>query len=132
MTAKLEFSFFCEAASQNMGKNNFYGVFDRFQAKQFPALHPSCCLVGRLSAEPGKHKLQLKFRRSADGTDYLPAGLAPMEFVATEGRKNDIVMTIAPFPLIAGPNEPFLFVSIDWLVDGELAGSTEFTVAKLD
>ena len=71
---ELDFALIADAATvDGSGKLNVLGVFDRIQARAFPARHGRIALVLRFSAgvaDAGTHQVEIRLR-SPDGTEVL-------------------------------------------------------------
>jgi hypothetical protein len=63
----------CDCATDQQGKLNILGAFDRLYARKIPAVHPACAVAVRLrfsKIEEGDHTIRINFI-DADGN---PAG----------------------------------------------------------
>ncbi len=63
----------CDCATDQQGKLNILGAFDRLYARKMPAVHPACTVAVRLrfsKIEEGQHTIKINFI-DADG---IPAG----------------------------------------------------------
>jgi len=63
----------CDCATDQQGKLNMLGAFDRLYARKMPAIHPACAVAVRLrfsKHEEGEHTMKINFI-DADGN---PAG----------------------------------------------------------
>ena len=74
----------CDAATQQGGRLNILGVFDRISARQFPATHPQCSIALRMrfdKIEEGDHRVRISFV-NADGKPVMPGmdGNIPVKF----------------------------------------------------
>ncbi len=52
----------CDCATQDHGKLNVLGAFDKIYAEQMPAVHPACTIVARIrfsKIEQGEHKIKI-------------------------------------------------------------------------
>jgi hypothetical protein len=64
----------CDSAAEYGGKLCIMGTFDQIFARQFPVVHPHCCLVLRLcfrAGDEGNHKLGIAII-DADGKPIMP------------------------------------------------------------
>lgn len=70
----IDLSLLCDAATVDAaGKLNVLGVFDRIQAREFPARHGRVCLVIRLAAragDAGEHTAEIRLV-TPDGDDLV-------------------------------------------------------------
>jgi hypothetical protein len=65
----------CDSAAEYGGKLCIMGTFDQIFARQFPVVHPHCCLVLRLcfrAGDEGMHKMGISII-DADGKPIMPA-----------------------------------------------------------
>lgn len=72
---ELELLSICDAATQNFGKLNMLGVFDRINSKTVPFIHPACAIAIRLrfsKSERTLHKLHIDVM-DADGNAIVPS-----------------------------------------------------------
>ena len=63
----------CDCATDQQGKLNILGAFDRLYARKIPAIHPACAVAVRMrfsKIEEGEHTIKINFI-DADGN---PAG----------------------------------------------------------
>ena len=64
----------CDAATDNAGKLNLLGAFDRINARSFPLVHPHCAIALRVRfdrIEEGNHRVKISLI-DADGTSVIP------------------------------------------------------------
>jgi hypothetical protein len=118
---EIDFALLADAATVDAsGKLNVLGVFDRIQAREFPARHGRISLVLRFSAgvgEVGAHEVEIRLRGPGDQEvlrldGRMELGASPRQ--AAEGIKMPHVLNLdgITFP------EPGRF-SFDIAVDGE-------------
>ena len=72
---KIEIFALCDAATEQQGKLNILGTFDKIWAKEAPCTHPACALAVRMrfqKIEEGKHHIKVTFA-DEDGKPVLPA-----------------------------------------------------------
>ncbi|MBN2590000.1 MAG: hypothetical protein JXA96_09065 [Sedimentisphaerales bacterium] len=65
----------CDCATDQQGKLNILGAFDRLYARKIPAIHPACAVAVRLrfsKFEEGEHTMKINFI-DADGNSAGPA-----------------------------------------------------------
>ena len=64
----------CDCATDQQGKLNILGAFDRLYARKIPAVHPACAVAVRLrfaKSEEGEHTIKINFI-DADGNTAGP------------------------------------------------------------
>lgn len=118
---EIDFAVLADAATVDAaGKLNVLGVFDRIQAREFPARHGRISLVMRFSAgvgEAGAHQVEIRLRGPGEREllrldGRMELGAAPRQI--PEGIKMPQVLNLDG---IAFP-EPGLY-SFEILVDGD-------------
>ena len=78
----------CDCATDQQGKLNILGAFDRLYARKMPALHPACTVAVRLrfsKSEEGEHAIKINFI-DADGN---PAGPVLEKNISVHIPEND-------------------------------------------
>lgn len=78
----------CDCATDQQGKLNILGAFDRLYARQIPAVHPACAVAVRLrfsKFEEGDHAIKINFI-DADGN---PAGPVIEKNIPVSMPEND-------------------------------------------
>ncbi|MSR22125.1 MAG: hypothetical protein EXR92_01060 [Gemmatimonadetes bacterium] len=101
MVMELDFGLLADAATVDAsGKLNVLGIFDRIQAREFPACHGRIALVLRFSAsfgEAGSHQVEIRLR-GPNGHEILRLDgrmdLGPGVHAAAEGIKVPHVLNL--------------------------------------
>lgn len=126
----IEIAALCDAATEQAGKLNLLGTFDRITASQFPFMHPLCAVVYRIRfnwSEQGAHAFKVNFI-DADGRPIMPPLESRMEIRIPDGRESSVANVIL---MIQGLRfaAPGLY-AIDLTVDGTPQRSLPLTIEK--
>jgi hypothetical protein len=82
----------CDCATDQQGKLNILGAFDRLYARKIPAVHPACAVAVRVrfsKFEEGDHKIKINFIDD-DGNPAGPALERPISVSVPEGENSAI------------------------------------------
>lgn len=115
----IEIAALCDAATEQQGKLNLLGTFDRITAVQFPVVHPLCAIVYRIRFdwnEQGTHAFKVAFL-DADGRPVMPPLQNEMNVRIPEHRESTVANVIL---MLQGLkiDTPGLY-AIDLAVDGK-------------
>ncbi|HNW92061.1 MAG TPA: hypothetical protein PKM88_04025 [bacterium] len=126
----IEIAALCDAATEQAGKLNLLGTFDRITTSQFPFIHPLCAVVYRIRfnwPEQGPHAVKVNFI-DADGRSIVPPLENTMEIRVPQGRESSVANLIL---LIQGLRftAPGLY-AVDLTIDGNSMRSLPLTVER--
>ncbi len=82
----------CDCATDQQGKLNILGAFDRLYARKIPAVHPACAVAVRVrfsKFEDGDHTIKINFIDD-DGNPAGPALERPISVSVPEGENSAI------------------------------------------
>jgi len=96
---KIDYMLFCDSVSTAPdGKKTAYGIFDRINAKKFPATHPSFSTILSLVEGQGKFKISIRIFDPKDIVAFKANDAVEIEF--TEKLKRaEIVLQFQGFNL---------------------------------
>ncbi len=82
----------CDCATDQQGKLNILGAFDRLYTRKIPAVHPACAVAVRVrfsKFEDGDHTIKINFIDD-DGNPAGPALERPISVSVPEGENSAI------------------------------------------
>ena len=126
----IEIAALCDAATEQAGKLNLLGTFDRITASQFPFMHPLCAVVYRIRfnwPEQGAHAFKVNFI-DADGRSIMPPLESHMEIRVPEKRESSVANVILMIQGLRFP-APGLY-AVDLSIDGNPHRSLPLAVEK--
>ena len=121
----------CDAATEQQGKLNVLGAFDKIWAKQLPVKHPACSVVTRIrfeKIEDGNHSVKIQII-DQDGKNIGPK----LEGNISVRTRPELDSSVANLVLnIQGLKfEKYGQYRIDLAIDGRQEGSLPFNVRKV-
>ncbi len=127
---EIEIFTLCDHAQDSAGKLTIVGTFDVIFAGQFPAIHPSCSIAGRLrfsDKEVGAHGFKLKLINES-GTDVIPPIEGNVDVKKPEvGHHSTVNFALNLFQLkFDNPGK----YSIELYIDGEWRSGLTLNVVK--
>jgi hypothetical protein len=120
----------CDAATDQMGKLNLLGTFDRIFAAQMPAAHPQCAIAVRIRfsrIEKGEHRIRFSVI-DEDGKAVVPTfdATIPVDFPAQiASQAYNMVFNIQGLKM-----EKYGEYSLDLAVDGRQEASLPLMVCE--
>jgi hypothetical protein len=127
---KVEVFALCDAATENQGKLNILGTFDRLIAKQLPVVHPSCAVAIRLrfdTMEATAHQVRI-LMVDADGKaifDGMNAAIHPRIPNELSSVAVNLIMHIQRLKF-----EAFVEYALHLEVDHQIVATLPLTVAQ--
>ena len=121
----------CDCATDQQGKLNILGAFDRLYARKIPAVHPACAVAVRLrfsKFEEGEHTIKINFI-DADGNSAGPALERPISINMPESENStirNIILNIQGLKLNKAGEYMF-----DFALDGEQQASLPLKVMEV-
>jgi len=125
---ELEIAALCDGATEQHGKLNILGTFDRLRVSKFPFMYPLCFIVFRLRFhwnEQGRHELKVNFI-DADGQPIIPSLESTLDIRIDPGRESTVANVILMLQRLT-IKEPGLY-AIDMLLNGSPEKSLPLTV----
>jgi hypothetical protein len=120
----------CDAATDQLGKLNILGTFDRIFASQIPATHPQCAIAVRIRfarIEKGEHRIRFSVI-DEDGKAVVPTfdATIPVNFPEQiSSQAYNMVFNIQGLKM-----EKYGEYSMDLAVDGRQEASLPLTVCE--
>jgi hypothetical protein len=127
----LEIFCLCDAATENGGKLNILGAFDRVWSNEAPAIVNHCAVAARVRfsrAEEGAHRLRITFADD-DGQLVIPALESTLDIRLPGGELSVPVNFIILLPSLKLPR--FGDYTIDLALDGNHLGSLPLAVRQV-
>jgi len=121
----------CDAATDQQGKLNILGMFDRIFTRQIPAIHPQCSIALRVRfsrIESGAHKVKINFV-DEDGKSIMQPLDATLNIQINEPEQSiaaNLVLNVQQLKL-----EKFGHYSIDVAIDGRQEASIPLYVVQI-
>ncbi len=121
----------CDCATDQQGKLNILGAFDRLYTRKLPAVHPACAVAVRLrfsKFEEGEHTIKINFI-DADGNAAGPALERPISINMPEGENSairNIILNIQGLRLNKAGEYMF-----DFALDGEQQANLPLKVIEI-
>lgn len=124
----IEIAALADAATEQAGKLNILGTFDRIRSGSFPFQHPLCAVVYRLRFtwnEQGAHRIRVAFI-DADGRAIVPPLESEIQVRLDRQRESTVVNVILMLQGIKF--EKAGLYRVDMFLDGSAAHSLPLTV----
>lgn len=121
----------CDCATDQQGKLNILGAFDRLYARKIPAIHPACAVAVRVrfaKFEEGDHTIKINFIDD-DGNPAGPTLERPLSISMPEGENStvrNIILNIQGMRL--NKTGEFRF---DFALDGSQVASLPLNVVEV-
>ncbi len=120
----------CDAATDQRGKLNVLGAFDRIFAGEMPMTHPACAVVSRIRfdrIEEGQHEIRL-LMIDQDGKPLGPKLKANANIQFRDD--SDSVVSNLILVIHRLPFKEYGKYRIDLAIDGQIQASLPFTVCR--
>jgi len=121
----------CDAATEQQGKLNVLGAFDRIYAKQMPAVHPACTVATRVRferIEDGNHSVRIQII-DQDGRNIghkLEGNISVKTGPDFDSSVADLILNIQGLEF-----KQYGEYRIDLAIDGDIKASVPLRVSEI-